>query len=186
MSRISLFDPSHAEGESKELFETIQGSFGIVPNVFRVFGSSAAALKGYLNFNSALSGGLLPSSLREQLALTVSEINGCDYCLSAHSFFGGKVGLSHQEIDAARHAKAIDEKNNAALEFARAVTVSRGRVANSEVAAVRAAGFTDAELLEIVSHVSLTTLTNYVNNVAETEIDFPIVAASSSFAENAS
>lgn len=175
MNRIAPLDPSHVDGKSKQLFDAIQGNFGAVPNVFRVFGNSAAALEGYLSFNTALSSGLLPASLREQIALAVSEINGCGYCLSAHAFFGGKVGLAHEEIDAARHAMASDKKNAAVLEFARAVTTSRGRVGSSDLAAVRAAGFNDAEIVEIVSHVSLTSLTNYVNNVAETEIDFPVV-----------
>ena len=186
MNRIAPLDPSQADGKSKQLFDAIQGNFGTVPNVFRVFGNSPAALKGYLSFNTALSGGLLTASLREQIALAVSEINGCGYCLSAHAFFGGKAGLAPEEIDSARHAMASDEKNTAALEFARAVTISRGRVRSTELSAVRAAGFDDSEIVEIVSHVSLTTLTNYVNNVAETEIDFPVVTPGEFPAANAS
>ncbi|MEO8350470.1 MAG: carboxymuconolactone decarboxylase family protein [Chthoniobacteraceae bacterium] len=175
MNRIPLIDPTLADGKSKPVFDSIQSKFGGVPNVFRIFGNSPAALKSYVEQNAALAGGILTPQLREQLAIMVSEINGCGYCLSAHVVFGGKVGLDREQMESARHARADDDRTNAALEFAHSVIRERGNVSPKELDAVRGAGFGNAEILEIVCQVALTTLTNYVNNLAETIIDFPVV-----------
>ncbi len=109
----------------------------------------------------------LDAKLRERIALAVAEYNGCDYCLSAHDYLGRNVAkLSSGEIDAA-------------LRFARRVTELRGRVSDADLAALREAGFDEASTVEIVVTVALNVLTNYVNNVAQTDIDFPKVAAKS-------
>ena len=174
MNRIHQTDPTAATGKAQQLFIAVREQFGFVPNLMRVLGNSAA-LEGYLSFSSALAGGVLPEKLREQIALTVGEINGCSYCLSAHTMLGGKAGLSEDEIHAARRASAADGKSDGALKFARAVTLQRGHLADADLHAARAAGLNDAELVEVVQHVALNILTNYTNNVARTVIDFPEV-----------
>jgi uncharacterized peroxidase-related enzyme len=173
MSRITALDPVNATGKNAELFAAVKSQLGLVPNLMRTFGHSPAALDAYLNFGGKLAGGVLPASVREQLALTVAEANGCDYCLAAHSLLGKGAGLSPEAILAARRADAADQKVNALLKFAAAVVASRGRVANESLAAVRSAGATDAEIIEVVAHVALNILTNYTNNVAQTQADFP-------------
>lgn len=175
MNRIHQTNPAHATGKTKQLFDAVQGNLGMVPNLVRVFGNSTAALEGFLGLSGALAGGVLPAKLREQIALAVSEINGCGYCLSAHTVLGGKAGLNPEDIRAARSANASDEKADAALKLARAVTLQRGQIADSDLQAARSAGLSDAEIVEVVGHVALTVLTNYTNNVARTEIDFPKV-----------
>ncbi len=174
MNRIHQTDPSTTTGKTRKLFTAVENKLGFVPNLMRVLGHSAA-LEGYLNFSSALAGGLLSAKLREQIALTVGEINGCGYCLSAHTMFGDKVGLTKDEIHAARRASAANAKSDAALKFARAVTLQRGHLADSDLQAARVAGLNDAELVEVVQQVALNILTNYTNNVARTVIDFPEV-----------
>lgn len=176
MSRIST--PASIEASpagSQMLLEAVKKQFGVVPNLFRVVGNSPAALEGYLSLNGALGKGTIDAKTRERIALAVAEVNGCDYCLSAHSYMGANlVKLDEAEILANRRGMSTDAKADVAVRFAVSVTKARGHVENSDVEAVRAAGFSDAQIVEIVLHVALNTLTNYVNNVAETAIDFPV------------
>lgn len=176
MPRLNAIDPQEATGKTKELLDGVQAKFGMVPNLMRTFANSPAALAGYLNFSGALGGGLLNAKLREQIALTVADANSCEYCLSAHTAIGKLVGLNENELVASRHAGSTDAKTDAALKFAHQLVVKRGEVLDSEVQAVRAAGYSDGEITEIVANVALNILTNYFNHVAQTVVDFPKVA----------
>lgn len=161
---------------SQPLLEAVNKQLGSVPNLFRVVGNSPAALEGYLGLNGALGKGKLEAKTRERIALAVAELNGCDYCLSAHSYLGKNLAkLDDAEMAANREGGSSDAKADAALRFASKVVVARGHVTDADVQAVKAAGFDDATVMEIVLHVALNTLTNYVNEVAKTEIDFPVV-----------
>ncbi len=175
MNRLIQIDPAQATGRTKQLFEGAKAKLGIVPNLFRVFGNSSAALEGYLNFSGALAGGVLNAKVREQIALAVAEINYCGYCLSAHTYIGGKVGLNESEISAARKVSATDEHTAAILRLARSIVVQRGEISEVEFKAARAAQLTDAEIVETVANVALNILTNYLNHVAQTVVDFPEV-----------
>ena len=102
-------------------------------------------------------------------------MNGCRYCLSAHSYLGKTLAkLDEAEILANRHGTSNDPKAAAAVRFAVAVTKARGHVSDDDLRAVRGAGYDDAQVTEIVLHVALNTLTDYINEVALTEIDFPV------------
>jgi uncharacterized peroxidase-related enzyme len=162
---------------SQPLLQAVSKQLGSVPNLFRLVGNSPAALEGYLGLNSALARGKLDGGTRERIALAIAEINGCTYCLAAHSYLAKNLAkLDDAEIAANRNGSSNDHKADAAVRFAVKVAQERGHVANTDLEAVRAAGFGDAEIIEIVLHVALNTLTNYVNEVAETDIDFPRVA----------
>jgi uncharacterized peroxidase-related enzyme len=175
MNRIHQIDPNIATGKAKQLFDGVQKALGFVPNLMRFIGNSPAALEGYLGLNITLSHGALTASLREQIGLTVGEINGCGYCLSAHTLLGRKAGLSQDDILAARRATATNDKSDAALKLARAVTLQRGHIADTDLHSARSTGLNDAEIVEVVQHVALNILTNYTNNVARTVIDIPEV-----------
>lgn len=175
MNRIAQLDPTQATGKTRQLLDGVQAKLGLVPNLFRVLGNSPAALEGYLNFSGALAGGVLNAQVREQIALAVAEINYCGYCLSAHTYIGGKAGLNEKQIADARHAAAASDKTDAILKLARSVIVQRGEVSDADFQAARTAGLNDAEIVETVAHVSLNTLTNYLNHVARTVVDFPEV-----------
>ncbi|MEO8304394.1 MAG: carboxymuconolactone decarboxylase family protein, partial [Betaproteobacteria bacterium] len=160
------------------LLAAVKKQLGVVPNLMKLIGNSPAALEGYLSLNGALAKGTLGVKLRESIALAVAEHNGCDYCLSAHDYLGRNVAkLKDGEIDLAREGRSTDARTNAALRFARRVAESRGRVSDTEIAVLRNAGFDEASVIEIVVNVALNVLTNYVNNVAQTDIDFPKVSA---------
>lgn len=175
MNRITQLDPVQATGKTKQLFDGVQSKLGVVPNLFRVFGNSPAALEGYLNLSGALAGGVLSAKVREQIALAVAEINDCDYCRSAHTYIGGKVGLSDREIANARKATADDPRTAAILSLARTLVVQRGTISDADFSTARTAGLTDAEIVETVANVALNILSNYLNHVARTVVDFPAV-----------
>ena len=191
MSRLSIPTVENAPEASKPLFAAVNKQLGVVPNLMKLVGHSPAALEGYLSLNGALAKGKLDAKLRERIALAVAEYNGCDYCLSAHDYLGRNVAkLNDSDIDAARDGHATDARTDAArdfhsedpraaaaLRFARRVTELRGRVSDADLSTLRDAGFDEASTVEIVVNVALNVLTNYVNNVAQTDIDFPKVSA---------
>jgi uncharacterized peroxidase-related enzyme len=167
-----------APAASQPLLRAVQKQFGVVPNLFRLVANSPAALEGYLGLFGALSKGALPPATRERVALAVAEINSCGYCLSAHTYFGKNLAkLDDAEIAANRNGASNDAKADAAVRFAAKVARERGHVDEADVRVVKAAGYTDAQVVEIVLHVALNTWTNYINEVAKTEIDFPVVSA---------
>ena len=178
MSRISIPSVDNSVEASRPLLAAVQKQLGMVPNLMKLVGHSPAALEGYLSLTGALGKGKLNAQLRERIALTIAEYNGCDYCLSAHDYLGRNVAkLSGTEIDAARSGHSEDARTEAALQFALRVAQSRGRVSDAELATVRLAGFDEAAIVEIVTNVAVNVLTNYINNVARTDIDFPVVQA---------
>lgn len=162
---------------AQPLLQAVQGQLGVVPNLFRLVANSPAALEGYLNLSGALGKGTLPAATRERIALAVAEANRCGYCLSAHTYLGKNLaGLSESEMIANRKGSSEDAMASAAVTFAAQVVSKRGHVGTDAVAAVKAAGYSDAQIVEIVLHVALNTWTNYINSVAGTEIDFPEIA----------
>jgi len=167
-----------APDPSRPLLEAVKKQFGSVPNLFRLVANSPAALEGYLALNGALGKGALPAQTRERVALAVAEINGCNYCLSAHSHIGKTFAhLTDVELAANRAGGSTDPKADAAVRFAAKITRERGHVSESDLAALKLAGYSDAQAIEIVLHVALNTWTNYVNEVFKTDIDFPLVTA---------
>ena len=178
MSRISIpATIESAPSASQPLLQAVNKQLGSVPNLFRLVANSPAALEGYLGMSGALGKGALAAPTRERIALAVAEINGCGYCLSAHTYLGNHVAkLDDTEIAANRRGTSNDPKADAAVRFAAKVTEQRGKGSAEDVINVRNAGYSDAEIIEIVQHVALNTWTNYINEVAGTEIDFPVVA----------
>jgi len=165
-----------APAASRPLLEAVKKQFGMVPNLFRVVANSPAALEGYLGLSTALGKGALPAATRERIALAIAEVNGCNYCLSAHTYIGRNLAkLDDAEMTANRSGASNDPKADAAVRFAAQVARARGHVAAADVAAAKSAGYDDAQIVEIVLHVALNTWTNYLNEVAETEIDFPLI-----------
>ena len=176
MTRLTALNPVEATGKTKDLFNAVQAKLGVVPNMMRTMGNSPAVLEGYLNLSSALSHGKLSSKTGELIALTVSEKNSCDYCVAAHTFIGGKLlKTDAQVLQDARTGNSADAKTEAILQFAKTLVSKNGLVSNEDVDAVKIAGVSDAEIAETVAHVALNVLTNYFNNTANTEIDFPTV-----------
>jgi uncharacterized peroxidase-related enzyme len=179
MSRIQLPDSIEAApAAAQPLLEGVRKMLGSVPNLFRIAANSPAALEGYLGLNGALAKGSLKPQTRERIALAVAQFNGCDYCLSAHTYLGKNLAkLDDAEIAANRRGASNDPQADAAVRFAVKLVRDRGQVTDADVSAVRMAGYSEAEIVEIVAHVALNTLTNYLNEAFGTPIDFPVVSA---------
>lgn len=177
MSRIAIPASIDAAPEaSRPLLAAVEKQLGTVPNLFRLAAVSPAALEGYLGLSGALGKGRLPAATRERIALAVAEFNRCGYCLSAHTYLGTNLAkLSAEEIARNRAGGSSDAKADAAVRFAVKVAEARGRVSDEDLTGVRAAGYEDAQIIEIVQHVALNIWTNYLNEMARTEIDFPVV-----------
>lgn len=178
MPRIDAPTIESAPAASQPQLAAVKKQLGVVPNMFRTIAHSPAALEGYLGLTGALAKGSLDAATRERIALAVAEFNGCNYCLAAHSYIGKNLAkLSDSEIEANRRGRSSDARADAAVIFAVKVVSTRGQVSEADLAAVRAAGLTEADIIEIIAHVALNTLTNYVNEVAATAVDFPAANA---------
>lgn len=177
-TRIAPVDVDATDGKTKELLNDARPKFGMVPNGLKTMAQAPAVLEGYLALSNALSKGVLPAATREQLALAVSQTNGCEYCLSAHSLTAKLAGLKGDQITAARQGKANDPKAQALLSLTLNALEHKGKVPDEELAAARAAGLTDTELVEVVGNVAVMVLTNFLNNIANTNVDFPKVSVS--------
>lgn len=177
MSRLQIpATIADAPAASQAFLEAINKKLGVTPNLFRLMANSPAALEGYLSLAGALAKGELPVQIGERIALAVAEINGCDYCMSAHSYLGKNVAkLDEAEMSANRNGGSNDPKAAPAVQFAAKVAHERGHVSDEDLRVIKAAGYTDAQLVEIVAHIALSVLTNYANVVANTAIDFPVV-----------
>ncbi|OCK43506.1 peroxidase [Tenacibaculum soleae] len=174
-TRIKTLNPETTTGKSKELFDAVQNKLGFIPNLIKVFGNSPATLQTYLSLGDLTANGNFSNKFREQLALAIAEENECDYCLSAHTAIGKMNGLTDAETEQNRQGLSSDEKVAAGLNLAQSITKNRGNISADEIAAAKVAGYTDSDILEIVLNVVSNTLTNYVNHIAKTEIDFPEV-----------
>lgn len=176
MARLRIIDPKQATGKAKDLLDAVQAKLKITPNMTKVMANSPAVLESYVSFSSALNSGALGTRVREQIALVVGQDNSCEYCLSAHTAIGRMVGLSESEISDGRHGTSTDAKNAAVLSLARVIVQERGLVAGQAVEDARRAGLSDGEIAEVIANVALNVFTNYFNNVAQVDIDFPKVA----------
>src|SRR5262245_21381907 len=176
MARINPVGGDTATGKATEPLDQVQQKVGFIPSLVRTMAVSPAALEGYLGLNGALAGGALPPKVREQIALAVGEANACQYCVSAHTAIGKRLGLADAELTASRVGASSDPKVEAALAFARALVERGGDVTDVDLTRVREAGWSNAEVAEIVAHVALNVFTNYFNLTAGTEIDFPKIS----------
>jgi uncharacterized peroxidase-related enzyme len=177
MPRIAPVDPATAAPATAKTLDNIKRNLGGLPNLVRTYAVSAPVLNGWLGLASSLAGGQVNGRLGELVDIAVSEVNGCTYCVNAHSTLGAGAGASAEDIALARAGRAKDAREAAVIAFALAANRDVGRVSEAEVAAARAAGLDDAALLEIAARAALNRLNNTINHVAGTEVDFPAAPA---------
>ena len=175
MSRINVVTNETANPEQKALFDAIQSQLGMVPNFLKVFANSPVALKAFLGLYGVAGAGSLDPQTRERIALALAQQNSCEYCLSAHTAIGQQAGLTNAEIAANRAGSSQDAKAAAAVKFARSLVEHKGEVTTAEITEVRNAGYSDADIVEIITHVGMNILTNILGKASRVEIDFPRV-----------
>ena len=176
MPRIPAIDPTAATGAAADQLALTRKMFGATPNMFTTAAQSPAALTAMNAFFAALGKGQLGGKVGEQVAIAVAQTNGCEYCLAAHTAIGGMHGVSAADLGDAKRGAASDARAQAALTLALAIVRTKGRVTDAELAAARVAGLVEGEIVEVVAHVALNVFTNYFNNLAGTDVDFPRVA----------
>ena len=173
MARLTQIADSNASAETAALFDVIRKTVGMVPNLYRVAGNQPAALSGLLGLNEALAGGRFDTRTREAIALTVAGANGCDYCASAHAAISTGLKVPSEAIDDHLAGRSSDPRTAAVLSLATEIVERRGKVSDDEIASARAAGLDESDIVETVANVVANIFTNYLNHVAETDIDFP-------------
>jgi len=177
MNRLPIPTPETAPSASHPLLAGVKQQLGMVPNLMKVLAHSPSGLGAYLGLSAATATGEFDGAVRERIALTVAEANGCEYCLAAHTYLGKHVAkLETVELDAARDGNSADPRIAALLRFTQAVVDTRGNVDDRDLAQFFAAGYGPAQVVEVVANVALNVFTNYINNVAKTSVDFPHVA----------
>ena len=175
MSRISPMVSSHVDTKVATTLSQVKASLGMVPNLFATLAHAPVALDGYLLLSKTLSHGRLSARQREILALAVGQENECRYCLSAHTAMAKASGVSEVDVVKARGGEGEDPLERALASFAKKIVRQRGHVADEDIENARKAGIDDGLMMEVVATVALNTLTNYANELAVTEIDFPVV-----------
>ena len=175
MPRITPVNAATADPDIATTLGAIKTKVGMIPNLHATFANAPAVLTGYLGFSNALSGGVLTAKQREIIALAVAQVNQCHYCLSAHTLIGKGAGLSPDAIRAARQGTGLDAPDAALAALAVRLVETRGQVSDADLADARSAGLGDAAIIEVVANVAINVLTNFTNNVAATDIDFPVV-----------
>lgn len=176
MSRITKITNESANPEQKMLLDAIQLQLGIVPNFLKILANSPVALRAFLGLYGIANEGSLEPQTRERIALAIAQQNSCEYCVSAHTTFGHKVGLSGDEITANRAGTSQDAKAALAVKLARSLAEHTGEITTAELVEARSAGYTDADIVEIITHVGLNIITNMIGKASRVEIDFPKVA----------
>lgn len=177
MSRLHIPTAETSPTPSQPMLDAVRTQLGVVPNLYRLLGASPGALEGFLGLSGAL-GKTLDLKTRNRIALVTAQANGCDYCLSAHSYLAANLAkLDEAEMAANRRGHSTDAKADVAVAFAKKIVELKGKVSDADLAAVKLAGYSDAQLVEIVANVAVNVLTNLLNNVAQTDIDFPVVRA---------
>lgn len=177
MPRITPIDPKTAEGAAKELLDGVQAALGATPNLMRTLAQAPAALEAYLGLSKSLSAGPFTNAVREQVALAIAGANHCDYCASAHTLLGRNAGVPDGELQANLEGRSSTPHTQALLDLARTIVDKRGFASDADLVQARDAGVSDAEVVALVAEVALNTFTNYLNHVAQTEVDFPHVSA---------
>ncbi|MBP0622350.1 carboxymuconolactone decarboxylase family protein [Cupriavidus consociatus] len=180
MPRTAALKPEHVPADSKPTLDAITRSIGFTPNMMATFAQSPIAFNSWATLLGSLSKAL-DVKTRDSIGLAVSEVNGCNYCLTVHSYTAEHLAkLPADEVILARKGRANDPKRDAAVQFARKVIEARGNVTDADLNAVREAGYTDANVMEIVALVAMYSLTNFFNNVFDPEKDFPAVTPAGS------
>src|SRR5439155_15609148 len=153
--RIKAIDPGMAKGKAKELLDAVVKKYGGAPNSFKTMAHSPAAFQGFLDLSGTLEGGVLPFESRYQIAIAVSELNGCPYCLSAFTAIGKGNGMTDDTLAMCRTAGSSDPKIDAMLKFAAVIVRERGAVTDADFQKVKSAGCSDEEIQEIVANIAL-------------------------------
>jgi uncharacterized peroxidase-related enzyme len=174
MSTFNVPTRAEVSETNQGIFDHLEKAVGFVPNLYATYAYSNNALKNYLDFANAPSS--LKAKEKEVVNLAVSEVNGCEYCLSAHTAIAGMNGYSADQILELRAGKAtFDSKLDALAQLAKNITENRGNTSQNVLDNFFKAGWTKENLIDTISLVGDKTISNYINNTTQIPVDFPAV-----------
>jgi uncharacterized peroxidase-related enzyme len=178
MSRIPVPALESATGATAEVYAQVKKAAGGVPNTFAAIGAHGpAALKVILQAEGVLASGSLSKQDQETIKLVVSASTGCDYCIAAHTVLGKLAGLKPDVLKNLRTGEPTgDARRDALARFVRTLVQTSGTISDDQFATIKAAGYTDAQLVEISLAIALIIFTNVFNRINDTSLDFPAVA----------
>jgi uncharacterized peroxidase-related enzyme len=176
MAAMQLADTSKLTGKSQELLAQTEKKMGLIPNIFKQIGNSPAALEAFLLTRDSLSRGALSDKMRALIGIAIAETYSCEYMLSARVAMAKKAGLSDEEIELAKRQSSKDPKETLGLQFVRSVLLRHAEVSPTDVTELKTAGYTDAEIVELVANASVDMFAFYMIQIAQPEVDFPKVA----------
>lgn len=172
MPSFKQHTPSTAPADAKPLLEGVTRKLGFIPNLFATFAESPPVLEGYLALSASLDKGALSARERQIVEIAISAENECAYCVAAHSTLADMLRVSPAIVDAIREGGMLpDRKLDALVTFTRSVVRERGHVSDSDVEEFIAAGYTKAQLLEVLGHVGLKVIANYFEPIARQPLD---------------
>lgn len=160
---------------NQAIFDNLKKGLGFVPNLYAYFAKNETALGDYLTLQGRKS--TLKAKEREAINLVTSQINGCLYCQSAHTVLGKMNGFSDEQVIEIRKGSAtFDSKLDALVKFTASVVENRGHAIEETKEHFFATGYTEANLIDVVIVIADKIIMNYIHNLVEIEIDFPIAA----------
>jgi AhpD family alkylhydroperoxidase len=172
MSTINVPTRDEVSAENQAIFDQLKGKLGMVPNLYATLAHSEHALGNYLAFQNGKSS--IQGKAREVVNLVVSQVNACDYCLAAHTVIGGMVGFKPEQILEIRSGRtSFDAKLDALAKLTRNIAQNRGHADHALVEAFFAAGWTKANLVDVIVAIGDKTVTNYLHATTQVTVDFP-------------
>lgn len=173
MNKLNILEKDQVPEDTQKIYEKLEGKLGTVPNIYAIMANSSHALEANLTLLETIRKGEFSDKEIEVINLSVSEINGCNYCLAAHTAAGKMAGLSEDETVEIRNGEIKDKKLKALSDLAKEITEKRGYPSEETVDRFIDAGYNKAALVELIGLVSLNVFNNYLNHIAGTEVDFP-------------
>ena len=174
MNTITVPSREQVSEESQLLFDVLKKRVGKVPNLYATMGYSPFALRAFLDFEETLNKGAFNPKEREAIALIVSEVNGCQYCLAAHTMLALKRGLSQPETMEIRKGKVSDPRLSAIILLSKAIVETKGNPDDDFLDNFYSVGFDKAALMELVGLITVRIYTNYVFALGGIPLDFPM------------
>lgn len=172
MTNINVPTRDEVSASNQAIFDNLKANFGTVPNLYATLAHSEHALGSYLALQNSKSS--ITGKAREVVNLVVSEVNGCEYCLAAHTVIGGMNGLNDQQILEIRRGRAsFDVKLDALAQLVKNIAVNRGHADEALVKAFFSAGWTKENLVDVIVTIGDKTVTNYLHATTQVPVDFP-------------
>ncbi len=176
MTNFNVPTRNEVSAENQKIFDSLQKAVGFVPNIYATMATSDNALKNFLDFANSKSS--LKTKEKEVINLAVSELNQCQYCLSAHTAIASMNGFNAEQIKEIRSGRATFEpKLDTLAQLSRNISENRGATNSEILSAFFAAGWTKENLMDVINQVGEITITNYLHRTTEVAVDFPAAEA---------